>query len=391
MEISIKSNPFTPKSGMEPKVFLGREKELKVFEKQLRKASQSIYNHFLILGDWGIGKTTLLKEYKKIAQLQNILAAYVPVREFIERELLSATIHLITQITRSLPIRFEKLRGFREYLNGLGITLPVIGGGITFAEGKTYQGDPQVLLLDALTKLWKELKRETDTVIVLLDDVQSYQVIPEFLTLLRNVLSYEEIVRDTGFLFILASTYQGWAQFMQKSHPIGRYFIPIVRLKNLGNEKTMEILDKTLEDTGVIFEETVKKRVFEYTEGHPFQMQVLCDYLYENQVEGKVCDEVWEIAFTMTLEDLGEIILDHLYSSASSAEREILDIMAKEYKLWRLMELFDEIRRMRGTIENKGTLGKSLERLVEKDLVTKLERGSYRLPNRIFSEYLLRR
>ena len=185
MEISIKSNPFTPKSGMEPKVFLGREKELKVFEKQLRKASQSIYNHFLILGDWGIGKTTLLKEYKKIAQLQNILAAYVPVREFIERELLSATIHLITQITRSLPIRFEKLRGFREYLNGLGITLPVIGGGITFAEGKTYQGDPQVLLLDALTKLWKELKRETDTVIVLLDDVQSYQVIPEFLTLLR--------------------------------------------------------------------------------------------------------------------------------------------------------------------------------------------------------------
>ncbi|MEW6097171.1 MAG: hypothetical protein AB1567_11735 [bacterium] len=35
---SIFPNPFTPKSGMEPRVFIGRKKEIEIFERKLNEA-----------------------------------------------------------------------------------------------------------------------------------------------------------------------------------------------------------------------------------------------------------------------------------------------------------------------------------------------------------------
>ena len=50
----ISPNPFTPKSGWEPKVFAGREAEIEFFKKKLAEAKEGICDHFLVLGDWGI-------------------------------------------------------------------------------------------------------------------------------------------------------------------------------------------------------------------------------------------------------------------------------------------------------------------------------------------------
>jgi ATPase subunit of ABC transporter with duplicated ATPase domains len=64
------SNPFTPRSGQEPKVFIGREKELATFTKHLENMKVKRYDHFVVVGGWGTGKTTLLKEFRKIAHAQ---------------------------------------------------------------------------------------------------------------------------------------------------------------------------------------------------------------------------------------------------------------------------------------------------------------------------------
>lgn len=387
--MKIASNPFTPKSGMEPRVFLGREKELATFCAQLERAGNNYYNHYIVLGDWGIGKTTLLKEYKKIAQTQGILTSFVSIIEYTERELIVPAVQLITHIPRGLPIKFEKIKNFVKYLDGLGITLPVIGGGIQLASKPKYKGDPQILLLDALLRLWNELKKEMETVVVLLDDVHNYKIVPEFLTLLKNVLSDEEIVKRTGYLFVLSSTYKGWSKFMEKHHPIGRYFIPIVRLKNLSKEEVIEIVDKTLDSTGVVFEREVKETIFKYTEGHPFQLQVLCDYLYESQVEGVVRIDAFSFSLDKTLEDLGEIIFTPLYNRASEKEKQILKVMANNYNTKSVDKLMS-IAVNKGTDIDKGAFNVLLSRLVEKGIIVKTGRGSYILPNRLLAEYIRR-
>lgn len=46
----IKPNPFTPKSGLEPKVFVNREKEIQLFLKRINEGKQGVTNHFIVNG-----------------------------------------------------------------------------------------------------------------------------------------------------------------------------------------------------------------------------------------------------------------------------------------------------------------------------------------------------
>ncbi|MBI4981375.1 ATP-binding protein [Candidatus Woesearchaeota archaeon] len=56
----IKPNPFTPKSGIEPKIFLNRTEEISLFLEKIKEAKAGLPSHYIINGEWGIGKTTLL-------------------------------------------------------------------------------------------------------------------------------------------------------------------------------------------------------------------------------------------------------------------------------------------------------------------------------------------
>ena len=74
-KIKRSGNPFTRMTGEEPTVFGGRTQELEFFEERINRVLHTRFcEHFLVLGDWGIGKSTLLKEYKKICQSRGHLA-----------------------------------------------------------------------------------------------------------------------------------------------------------------------------------------------------------------------------------------------------------------------------------------------------------------------------
>ncbi len=381
----IGQNPFTPRSGQEPRVFIGREKEIRIFEKHLKDAFNKKYNHFITTGGWGIGKTTLLKEFKKIAQSKSIFSSTLNVPEFVGKDLLSPVINLITQLPRNLPIKREKLKSFYESMKGIGITIPVIGGGIEFKEKKKFEGDPQGLLLDSLIKLWKSLKNDMKTLVVLLDDVQNYKLIPEFLTLLKNVLSDSEFIENTGYLFILSSTDDGWNMFLQKFNPVGRYFIPILKLENISKESSDILIQESLKETGVKFNSEVNKSVFEVTEGHPFLIQIICHYLFDNQIKGKVSIEQFDTSLNQAISELNPIILDPLYDKASRQEKDILHLMSSEYKVY----TFEELQTLTKNLKiKKGNLFTAINRLCEKGIIIKMDRGKYRIINKILNIYL---
>jgi len=368
-------------------VFLGREKELATFAKHLESTKAKRYDHFVVVGGWGTGKTTLLKEFRKMAHAQRVLTSFVSVHEFTGGELLAPVVHLLTHIPRNLPIKFERLKRFSKYLQGVGITLPVIGGGIEISEKKKYEGDPQGLLLQGLLELWQELKQQTDALVVCLDDVQHYDAVGQFLSVLKNVLSDDDISKKTGYLFVLAATEEGWARFLKKYHPIGRYFVPILRVHLLSKEQTLHIVDETLKGSRVVFTGQVKEAVFDYTEGHPFQLQILCTYLFENQIKGKVDQEQLDAALAQTLDELGPILLDPLFELASEQEKVILQAISTSYRIYSFDEIIRAIRRD-GVRASKGALSTMLSRLSEKGLLIKVGRGQYRVINRLFNEFL---
>ncbi len=57
-------NPFTARSGVDPRFIVGRDEEISFFEDRLSHALRGRSKYYVITGSWGIGKTVLLRQMK---------------------------------------------------------------------------------------------------------------------------------------------------------------------------------------------------------------------------------------------------------------------------------------------------------------------------------------
>src|SRR5262249_18590289 len=158
------------------------------------------------------------------------------------------------------------------------------------------------LLLQTRTEVKAPTEQLSDLFIILLDDLGNFRAIPEFMMTLKQTLELGSI-KKTGILVGIASTPANWLELtsMEQHHPLSRYFLSKVRLSSLTAAEVEETVLKTLSRTGVIFTDEIISRVYEYTEGHPFEMQVLCYHLFRNQLARRVDVDVWEKALQSAL------------------------------------------------------------------------------------------
>ncbi|MBI5555925.1 MAG: ATP-binding protein [Elusimicrobia bacterium] len=279
-------NPFTPKTGWEPKIIVGRDTDLEFFSRKLYEARRGRCDHFVITGDWGMGKTSLLYKFKELAQAAHIFASLVSINEFTRKNSdLDGVKYLIEQIPRRFPVPLSQLKNFMKEMKALDVE--VIGRGLIFPK-KVEGIHPQTLLTDALLALWQDIQEHSEAGVILLDDVQNFQPISGLFTILKNALTDEQIIKETKFFFILSSIPSGWEKFQAKHHPIGRYFSPRIQLQKLNKADMRKVIQSALEETGVEFEEEIIKRVISHAEGNPYQLQQVCAGLYDKQIGGKV-------------------------------------------------------------------------------------------------------
>src|ERR1700743_2715906 len=65
--MALKYNPFKPNNIVHPAMFVGREDELKIIERCLFQSKNGNPQHFLVEGERGIGKSSLLKYVEAVA------------------------------------------------------------------------------------------------------------------------------------------------------------------------------------------------------------------------------------------------------------------------------------------------------------------------------------
>jgi AAA+ ATPase superfamily predicted ATPase len=240
-----------------------------------------------------------------------------------------------------------------------------------------------------LLGLWEALN--TKLAVVFIDDLQNLLPISNTIDILRAVLSEEEIICNTRFLFVLSSTPGTWAMFIDKHDPVGRFFRKHLSVENLDKAEVVDTVTKTLEQTGVDFDESVKERIYEYTGGHPYEVQLLSSHLYDSQIEGKVGDNVWENALNNTLKELGKNYFSALLSKASDRERDLLKILCDEKRSLSLKD-FREMMIV-GRHAKKfpiANIKNFLYRLEEKGIIIRDDSGNFDIPDRMFREFILR-
>ncbi|MDP2910766.1 MAG: ATP-binding protein [Candidatus Omnitrophota bacterium] len=369
----VSPNPFTPQSGWEPKIFGGRNQELGVFESSLSDAANERLSHLIVLGEWGVGKTSLLKQFRRISQEKGFPAAFCGISKFTEKNKPLDAIHLIAE---EMLMGFPKAEKIQEDLLEL------------FSKRKSLS-NPQVQFTKFLLELWKSL--DTKLAVVLLDDAQNLIEISNTIDMLRAVLSAEDIIKNTRFLFVLSSTPAGWASFIDKHDPVGRFFRKRLNADNLKPAEVAATIDMTLKGTGVEFEESIKKNIFEYTGGHPYEVQLLASHLYDSQIEGVVKTGAWDSALNNTLKELGRDYFDFLLSKASDREKDLLRILAEEKKPLAIKDFTTMMivgkRAKKFPIAN---IKNFLYRLEEKGLVKRTENNGFYIQDQMFLEFITR-
>lgn len=379
----IKPNPFTPQSGWEPRVFGGRKLQIANFTKLMKEAVGNRPNHMVIFGEWGIGKTSLLKQFKKIAQAEGYLAAFCSIGRFTEKDNAQDGISLISEeMVRGFP-KIKGIRSFFEHLEAIGISIAGFGGQVT---RKKTPPQPQTYLTEFLMEMWKQLN--TKLAVVLIDDVHNFSSIPEVMDILRLVLSKDEILQKTKYFFVISTTPDGWSFFLDKHDPIGRFFRKRESLDCLNEHETLEIIDATLKGSGVSFDRDIKKNIYAFTLGHPYELQVLCSNLYESQLQGKVGLDEWDQAFKNALWELGRDYFEALYRKASEREESVLLTLAKAKSVLSIAETMARVADQHDSFPSKNVKN-FLYRLENKGLIKKVNRKGFCLIDPMFREYIL--
>jgi hypothetical protein len=369
----IKPNPFTPQSGWEPRIFGGRDDELTLFKSNLEDAISVKPNHLVVLGEWGIGKTSLLKQFRRTVQENGYLGCFCSMSRFTKKDKPMDAIYLIAE---------EMLMGFPK----LNVDQ---AGLLSVFSSKKSLSQAQTQFTKFLLALWKAL--DTKLAVVLLDDLQNLLPISNTIDILRAVLSNDQIIRDTRFLFILSSTPGGWSNFLDKHDPVGRFFRKRLSVENLDKDEVVNTVNETIEDTGVEFDSSVKENIFEYTGGHPYEVQLLSSHLYDAQIQGKVGSELWDTALNNTLKELGKDYFNSLLARASDREMDLLKILADEKRPLSIKEFREMMivgpRAKKFPIAN---IKNFLYRLYEKGIIMRNQEGSFDIPDRMFREFITR-
>lgn len=369
----ISPNPFTPQSGWEPKIFCGRNPELEIFKSNLDDAASARPSHLVVLGEWGAGKTSLLKQFKRISQENAFPAAFCAISRFTEKNKALDAIHLIAE---EMVMGFPKIDALQKDLLDL------------FAKRKSLS-NAQAQFTKFLRELWKAL--DTKLAVVLLDDTQNLMEVSNTIDILRAVLSSDDIMKETRFLFILSSTPAGWAAFIDKHDPVGRFFRKRLSAENLKEPEVMVTIDMTLKGTGVAFDDVIRKNIFEYTLGHPYEVQLLASHLYDSQIEGKVKPQAWDSALNSTLKELGRDYFEYLLSKASDREKDLLKILAEEKKPVTIKDFTTMMivgkRAKKFPIAN---IKNFLYRLEAKGLAKRSDGNGFYIPDLMFSEFIAR-
>ena len=208
---------------------------------------------------------------------------------------------------------------------------------------------------------------------------------------LKQTLSMDSI-KNTKILVGITSTPTSWLELtsIQRHHPLSRYFISRVELAPLSETELQDTILKSLAGTGVSFNPDVIAKVYKYTKGHPFEMQVLCSHLFNNQVSQRVDVAMWDKSLQTTLNDMGVAIFDYWYSLASEEEAKVLRVIAEVETSVSTKQIHDLA--VGGTVKvSPPNIAKYLQRLVEKKLINKSGRGSYSIQDRMFRAYVCTR
>lgn len=398
------NNPFRPGVGKPPPYLADREAQLRRFRRYLDDFPENRRN-VRVTGLRGVGKTVLIKEYRKAARARDWIV--------IKRDLtprLNDEQDFATAVTADLESAIEELSmvgrvgklvaAARESVSAV-IDL---GEGITVKIGTSKAAGPAVLedrIRDAMVKLGLLAKRAGRGVLFLYDEAHVLYDRPRtgqfpLSALLSGFVEVQDREEDLPVMLVMSGL-PPLATNLQAARSHSERFFKVEELGNLSLEGGADdpspaaaALTKAVQSSEISFPLEVAERVAADVSGYPYFVQWYGEALWDTTDDAglnAIEPRLYEIAHESIQDGLDTEFFEGRYEEAKRAEQTTMRVAGSlGGESFRVGDLVKELSALK-----PGAVQQSLNRLTQNNLIYRVRYGEYAYTAPLFGDFLRRR
>lgn len=395
-------NPFQPDEPVSPKLFVGRKKELATIETALSETARTKTKNILIIGDKGIGKTSIAGYIENLAERVNaeekyggqFFTVFCSLGSCTNNEDVCVTIleEIYNKISATLPNIVEKTKTFFRRLEAFGLS--IAGFGFSLKRKTDDKGTLPLRFHHIINSFSGSISDDYEGLLIILDELDTISQNKKFAPFLKSYV--ENLARAKTNVMHLVTASPFAIQGLEAGHDTIIRSFTALELQNISGEETKELIEKAL---------NIGKPLKTYDE----------DFLrYTNHFASGIPNFVHELGYAsfqvdddnnLDFNDLRAGILgtEEVVGAMTNLEikyfrkRYTQDILSNKYRrILQGLASFDgdevrlaDLREKLSENDQKG-LDSYIKNMVVRGVINHLEgkRGYYSLPDRMFKIFL---
>lgn len=397
-----KYNPFRPNNTVTPGMFCGRLDELDTLEKTLFQTKNGNPQHFLIHGERGIGKSSLMMYFQAVAEgaidnAQGQRHRFVTVS--VELQEANTYADLVRKIGSAIKRVVAQLRPEEEIAKDVWKFLTrweVMGVKYKSEDaGKESPHDMLDELVDTVERTMTALGGEFEGMVILIDEADKAPAtanLGEFCKIFTEKLPK----RGRQNVMLGLAGLSGVLTKLKKSHESAPRLFEILTLEPLSQEERIQVVERGLtvsnEKNGfeVKIAPAAATLVAGFSEGYPHFIQQFAysafDFDSDNSIDDK---DVMGGAFKENgaLQQLGLKYFEELYFDkiGSDEYRSVLRAMSEHSDGWVTKKQLQDATKLK-----PATLNNAIKALKDRGIIVAQggTKGVYRLPTKSFAVWI---
>lgn len=402
-----KVNPFKPHSPVPTGLFAGRINEINEYEKGLFQTKNDSPCNFLVTGERGIGKSSLLSLFKPLSTGEIKSPDYDAFNFVAINTIISDTTTLLSfikMIENGIKREIGKIENVRNFLNDAWSfveRIKVMDSGI---EQKSQTEDPDIIIDNFSYSLSQTCKRITnlekgeeakDGIIFFIDEADNACVDLRLGYFFKAVTELLQQHGCNNIMFVVAGLPEV-SEKLKASHESSLRVFTELKIKELSPDDRFYVIDKAIEKGNEINSEQTtitsdaKGRISVLSEGYPHFIQQFGYSAFDFNTDGEISDEdVLAGAFKPNgaIDAIGSRYYASQYHEQIKSDeyREVLKIMAESMNEW--IKKSDIRKEFSGSDQ---TLTDALKALTTRNIILKntSKLGEYRLQQRGFAIWI---
>lgn len=298
-------NPFKPTAGASPPLLVGRDEVLEEFEESIDDGPGAPGRLSLITGPRGVGKTVVLNAVHDIV----VAKGWIAMAE-------TATTGMCDRITQAVRRHHEELRQGRS-ARVRGITLPVVGGGLTFES----RADPPADLRESTASLLDELEPNETGLLITVDEVHRKSVgeIRHLATVVQHLVR-----EDRNIALVMAGLPSAVSDVLSDSVLTFMRRASREELSDVSLADVRESLAETITRNGRTITSSALDAATEATGGYPFMVQLVGYHCWRKTTGSAIDDAATSSGIPAARKRLGSTVHAAALADLSAVDRTVL-------------------------------------------------------------------